>query len=126
VLEQVPELRVALCHCGSPWDQSDAGLAAWRDGLRAFAALPNTVCKVSGLGMFNPGWTVEDLRPIVLAVIELFGPGRVMFGSNFPVDKLYRPYADYWAAYDSLTAGCGPVERDAMFAGNARGFYRMD
>ncbi len=124
-LEQVTDLKVALCHCGSPWDQSPDGLTRWRDGLENLAKLPNAVCKVSGLGMFNPDWTVEDLKPIVLTVIDIFSPDRVMFGSNFPVDKLYRPYADYWGAYDQLTTGFCETERRAMFADNARHFYRL-
>lgn len=125
VLRQVPDLRVALCHCGSPWDQSAEGLASWRRGLAAFAELPNTVCKVSGLGMFNPGWTTEALRPVVNSVIEIFSPQRVMFGSNFPVDKLYRSYDAYWRAYAELLKGCAAGERAAMFTGNASRFYRL-
>ena len=125
-IDSVPDLPVALCHAGSPWDQSPEGLARWRDGLIAFAERPNTVCKISGLGMFNPDWSVDDLKPIVHTVIDVFSPARVMFGSNFPVDKLYRSYADYWDAYDSLTGEFNVAERQAMFADNARRFYRMN
>lgn len=125
VLEQVPELAVALCHCGSPWDQSPAGLRSWREGLERLAALPGTVCKVSGLGMFKPDWTLEDLKPIVHTVIEVFSPQRVMFGSNFPVDKLYRSYDEYWRAYVRLTEGYTSAERAAMFSGAAQDFYRL-
>ena len=126
VFESLPELRVALCHCGSPWDQSSAGLAAWRAGLKAFAQLPHSVCKISGLGMFRPDWTVEDLKPVVHTVIEVFSPQRVMFGSNFPVDKLYRDYESYWSAYFELLAGYSDSERSAMLSGTARTFYRLD
>ena len=76
--------------------------------------------------MFNPDWSVDDLKPIVHTVIDVFSPARVMFGSNFPVDKLYRSYADYWDAYDSLTGEFNVAERQAMFADNARRFYRMN
>lgn len=125
VLEQVPELSVALCHAGSPWDQSEGGLAAWQEGLRQFAALPNTVCKLSGLGMFNREWTVETLKPVVEPVLEIFGPERVMCGSNFPVDKLYRDYDSLWQAYEKLMENLNPVERHAVFNGCARRFYRL-
>jgi predicted TIM-barrel fold metal-dependent hydrolase len=125
VLRQVDELPVVLCHAGSPWDQSAEGLANWRRGLEALAELPRVHCKLSGLGMFNPTWTPASLRPIVDTVIEVFTPARVMFGSNFPVDSLYRGYAAYWSAYDSLTGGYSGSERAAMFAGNARRFYRL-
>ena len=126
VLEQVPELPVALCHAGSPWDQSPEGLRHWRQGLAALARFPHVVCKISGLGMFRPEWTVEVLKPVVLSVIETFSPDRTMFGSNFPIDKLYRSYAAYWNAYDTLTNSFSTAERKAMFAATARRFYRLD
>jgi predicted TIM-barrel fold metal-dependent hydrolase len=126
VFRQHPALPVALCHCGSPWDQSRQGLLAWREGMERFAALPNVYCKISGLGMFNPGWQcAADLQPIVATCIELFGTERIMFGSNYPVDKLYRPYADIWSAYAELISSFSGAEQDAMFYGNASGFYRM-
>lgn len=125
MLKKVPQLKVALCHCGSPWDQSADGLAQWADGLRQLAELPNTVCKVSGLGMFNPHWDEAALHPIVLTVIDIFQPQRVMFGSNFPVDKLYNDYAALWAAYDSITQGFSAEQRDQMFGGTAGQFYRI-
>lgn len=125
MLKKVPELRVALCHAGSPWDQTQEGLAEWHAGLQDLAALPNLVCKVSGLGMFNPGWQVQDLRPLVLAVIDIFGPQRVMLGSNFPVDKLYNSYDALWDAYDAITDGFSESERSLMYHDTAARFYRI-
>jgi predicted TIM-barrel fold metal-dependent hydrolase len=125
VLRQVEELPVALCHCGSPWDQTNAGLDAWRGGLRRLAQLPNAHCKVSGLGMFTPRWTENEFRGLILDVIDIFGVERVMFGSNFPVDKLYRDYESYWAAYESIVGGFSSDEKDAMFRGTATSFYRL-
>ena len=90
-----------------------------------FAELPNVFCKVSGLGMFRPDWQDEDIRPWVLEVIELFGPERVMFGSNFPVDKLYGPYERTWSAYDRITTDFSEEERDRMFGQTAESFYRI-
>jgi predicted TIM-barrel fold metal-dependent hydrolase len=120
-----PDLKLAICHCGSPWDQSPSGLAHWRDSMRRFAELPNCYCKVSGLGMFRPDWQLEDIRPLVEGTIELFGFERVMFGSNFPVDKLYMPYDRIWSAYDELTAAFSQEKRQLLFAGNAERFYRI-
>jgi predicted TIM-barrel fold metal-dependent hydrolase len=125
LLRQVPELPVALCHCGSPWDQSPAGIASWRSGLEALAELPQVYCKVSGLGMFNHNWAPEDLQPIIFTVIEVFGPQRVMFGSNFPVDKLYNSYQALWRAYDEICAGFSDAERQQMFYRTAADFYRI-
>ncbi len=124
-LKQVPDLKVALCHAGSPWDQSEDGLKRWQRGLEKLAELPNTVCKISGLGMFNPEWTETDLKKIVGPVISVFTPARVMFGSNFPVDSLYRDYTSYWRAFDNLTTGLSADERSAVFSANAQRFYRL-
>lgn len=125
VLEGVPDLPVAICHCGSPWNQGPEGMAQWRHGMQRFALLPNVHCKVSGLGMFNPGWALEDIRPMVSGVIELFGPERVMFGSNFPVDKLYGDYDRIWDAYDELTRDLSEETRDRLFRTNAERYYRI-
>ena len=126
VLAMAPDTQVALCHCGSPWDQSATGLASWRDGLRLLASLPNVVCKVSGLGMFDHDWTVESIRPIVEACIEAFGVRRTMFGSNFPVDKLHADYTTIWSAYEEITSGLNEADQQSLFANTARTFYGID
>ncbi len=126
VLAQAPDTRIALCHCGSPWDQSEAGLDSWRSGLRRLASLPNVYCKISGLGMFDHDWTVESIRPIVESCIGIFGAGRAMFGSNFPVDKLHAAYSRVWGAYEAITAGLSAQDRQKLFGDTARAFYRID
>ena len=124
IIAEVPDLNIALCHCGSPWDQGETGLEHWRAGLRALAANPGVHCKISGLGMFNHDWTTDSIRPIVESCIEIFGVERCMFGSNFPVDKLHGSYADVWAAFKELTWGLGD-QQQALFIENARAFYRI-
>lgn len=122
MLAAAPDLAVALCHAGSPWDQSASGLAAWRRGLAAMARRPGVVCKLSGLGMFNPDWTPNSLAPIVAGVLDAFGPDRVLWGSNFPVDRLYRSYR---ALFEAVWELVPPKDRDAVFAETAQGFYRL-
>ncbi|MDH3622138.1 MAG: amidohydrolase family protein [Gammaproteobacteria bacterium] len=117
---------VALCHCGSPWDQTRSGIESWREGLRLLASLPNVYCKISGFGMFDHNWTVESIRPIVESCIEIFGADRSMFGSNFPVDKLHASYGQVWRAYEELAAGLGARDQQFLFGDTARNFYRID
>lgn len=124
-LERLPTLRVALCHCGSPWDQSVAGLAAWRDALRTLASLPQVHCKLSGFGMFDPGWSIDSIRPLVETCVEVFGAARCMFGSNFPVEKLARSYTELWRAYADITASLAESDRRRLFDATAREFYRL-
>ncbi len=125
VFERVDGLRVALCHCGSPWDQTPAGIRAWRAGLERLSELPGMHCKLSGLGMFDHSWTVDSVRPIVEACIEVFGVRRCMFGSNFPVDRLHATYAKVIGAIDKITSGLSVKDRERLFVGTAADFYRL-
>ena len=77
VLATLPSTPVALCHCGSPWDQTPAGLKSWRKGIELLAQLPQVSVKISGLGMFDHDWTIDSIRPIVEGCIDVFGPGDV-------------------------------------------------
>ncbi len=123
VFRQVDELPVALCHAGSPWYREREGWALWRKGLCDLASLPRTVCKISGLGMFDHDWTVETLRPVVETVIDTFGPERCMLGSNFPVDKLYTDYQRLWQAYLELIAQYSAHEQAALKRECCANFY---
>ena len=126
VLSRAPDTQVALCHCGSPWDQTPAGLGAWREGLRLLASLPNVYCKISGLGMFNHTWEIDDIRPIVESCIDIFGARRSMFGSNFPVDKLHASYDKVWGAYEEIIAPLDEADKARLFCATAREFYAID
>lgn len=126
VLADAPDTSVALCHCGSPWDQSGPGLKAWRHGLMRLAELPQVSCKISGLGMFNHGWTVDAIRPIVETCVEIFGPARCMLGSNFPVDKLHADYARVWGAFEDILVDLPADDQAWLFGDTARAFYRIE
>lgn len=122
VLAEVPDLKVALCHAGSPHDRSPEGVAKWAGQLKTLSNLPNVSCKLSGLGMFDHNWTESSLRPIVEVCMEQFGANRLMFGSNFPVDSLYSDYASLFATLENLV----PTDwHDAVFGRNAAAFYRF-
>jgi len=125
LLHSVSDLPVALCHCGSLSDFSEEGIDLWQRGLKKLAENEQVLCKISGFGMFNHNWTVDDIRPLILTVIDIFGPYRIAFGSNFPVDKLYASYADVMRAYLRITEDFSKNERGAMFHGNAESFYKI-
>lgn len=120
-----PETQFVLCHAGQPHDRTPKGLELWRSGMRLLAACPNVVVKISGLGMFERNWTVESLRPIVRETITLFGVGRCLFASNFPVDGMMSSYGRLWRAYLEIVADYTLMEQQALFAGNARRVYRL-
>ncbi|MEM0984946.1 MAG: amidohydrolase family protein [Pseudomonadota bacterium] len=125
LLEQVPDLKVALCHAGSPSDFSEDGLAEWRSGLERLSRLPNLICKLSGFGMFQPDWTINTIRPLALEAIEIFGRQRIAIGSNFPVDKLCSSYRDIMGALMSIIEEFPDEERESILAGCAERFYQI-
>ena len=120
IIAQVPELRVVLCHAGSPYDRTAEGIAKWAENLRHLSALPNVWCKLSGLGMFDHDWTAAKIAPIVGHVLGHFGADRVMFGSNFPVDSLSSDYQTLMQAYRELVP---ETDHDAVFGETATAFY---
>jgi predicted TIM-barrel fold metal-dependent hydrolase len=120
-----PGIPVVIDHGGMPVDRTKEDIARWRDGLACLAAVPHVATKISGLGMCDHHWTVESIRPFVLTIIDLFGPERCMFGSNFPVDKLYSSFETLLDAFDTITSGFSESERDRLFVGTAEKFYRI-
>jgi predicted TIM-barrel fold metal-dependent hydrolase len=70
-------------------------------------------------------WTAEANREIVETTIELFGPQRCMFASNFPVDGLCGTFADIYGGFDAITRGFTDAERRALFRDNALRIYRI-
>ena len=122
ILQDNPDLKVALCHAGSPYDRSDAGIKAWAEQLKSLSSLPQIYVKLSGLGMFAHGWQGDDFRPITSAVFAQFGAERVMFGSNFPVDSLTSDYHQLVTAYEALIP---PAWQDQVFGHTAADFYRF-
>jgi L-fuconolactonase len=124
-----PELVFVLDHLGnvdvtaSPVQSADTVPdQAWAASFRALAALPNTVCKLSGILTQAP---VESLRPYFDLALACFGPRRLMFGSDWPVCTLQSSYRDVVTKAVALTASLSEPERAAILAGTARAVYRM-
>lgn len=121
-----PETLIILDHAGMPIERDPASLLDWRKGMQRIAAQPNVVTKISALGTNDHSWTTTSIRPIVLETIEVFGPKRTMFGSNFPVDSLYSSFAALYTAFDDITGPMSGHERRELFAETARRTYRME
>jgi L-fuconolactonase len=94
---------------------------AWATSFRALAALPNTVCKLSGILGEAP---VERLRPYFDLALAAFGPRRLMFGSDWPVCTLQCSYTGVVARAVALTASLSEAEQAAILAGTARAVYQ--
>ena len=112
-----PATTMVLNHTGLPYVEQ---LGAWREAMAKLAARPNVAVKISGLG------NVTRKREVVLATIEIFGPGRAMFASNFPVDSLRASFDEIFSGFDECTRSFSADERRGLFHDNAMRIYRME
>jgi len=126
LVRRCPEVRFILDHLGKP--DIKAGLRdPWQAHIRALAALPNVVCKISGMvtEADHARWTVDDLRPFFETVYDAFGPDRVMFGGDWPVVLLASSYKRWVETVDALTQGLSEDDRRKLWAENAKRVYRL-
>jgi predicted TIM-barrel fold metal-dependent hydrolase len=121
-----PKVMFILQHAGMLEDRSAAGWTRWRDGMRRLAACPNVVSKLSGLGTFIHSNDPGHIAAVVRETIEVFGPARCLFGSNFPVEKLWTRYADLIAAYRCALEPLGEETARAALFDTASRIYRLN
>lgn len=120
-----PDLRLFLGHAGFPEARGPDYFETWRAAIVDVASADNVVMKISGLGMGDHHWTVDSIRPWVLEAIAVFGVDRCVFGTNWPVDRLYSDLPTLLGAYREIVAEFSRPERDALLVGNAERFYRI-
>ena len=124
--ERYPALPIVIDHGAKP-PIAEGDSASWREDMTRLAALPGVHCKLSGLVTeAGAGWDVARLRPVVDHLIAVFGPRRLIWGSDWPVLKLASEYGEWIAVSERLLAGLGAADRDRIFGLNARRFYRLD
>ena len=121
--EKYPDVVLCIDHAGFPRARDAEYFEMWKGGMQEAAGAPNVVCKVSGLGMCDNAWTVDSLRPWVIACIEAFGTDRTFFGTNWPVDRLYSSYGDVLDAYEQIVGGFSAGEQEALFSKNAERIF---
>lgn len=126
VAESCPELRLVVDHLAKP-PVASGEVKGWALELKAVAAYPNISGKLSGLVTEADliAWRTEDLRPYVERVLEFFGPGRLMFGSDFPVCLRAASYSHVLESFRSLLAVLDDEARGRIFEHNAAEFYRL-
>lgn len=125
LLEREPDLRAVICHGAKPAIAA-GGFDKWAHDIARIARRTGAFCKLSGLiTEAGPGWSVDGLRPYVDHLLACFGPGRLIWGSDWPVLSMTAGYADWVAASDRLLAGLDAAERAAVLGGNAVRVYRL-
>src|SRR5450830_1263348 len=125
LVKAFPNVRMILVHAGMLTDRSPAMIEQWRGALASIAAFPNVHVKLSGLGMYSLGITVPQVRQVIRDTIQIFGIERTIYGSNFPLEKLFASYADFLAAYRAVMSEYTEVEQRKVFYDNAVKFYRL-
>ncbi len=126
--DRLPEQPLVLDHLGKPRIREGVR-EPWATHLRELARRPNVWCKLSGMVTEADWghWRPADLRPYLEVVFEAFGPGRLMFGSDWPVCLVAAPYARVVETVEQYAAAaCSPAEREGVFGGNAARFYGLD
>ncbi len=120
-----PDLVVVLEHLGHPRHRDSEYFAGWQRGIYALSGAPNVHCKISGIGMGDPTWTRDSIAPWIAHCLASFGPGRCMFGSNWPVDRLFSSYDAIVSAYRASVADLSGNEQQQVLHRNARQLYRL-
>ncbi len=128
VAKHLPHLPIVIDHCAKPEiaQQADPG-NAWRDGMAQLASFSNVRCKISGLANeAGPGWSADRLSHVVEHVYSIFGPTRLMWGSDWPVLNLAGDYAQ-WRSVSADLFGDLPADAQAsIYGATAIDFYGLD
>lgn len=120
-----PRLPIVLNHHGFAWDRSEAGLQRWRQAMQVLARQPNVHVKLSEFGLRDRPWVEAENARIVRETLEIFGPQRCMFASNFPVAGLRIGFIPLVQAMWRMLAHLPADQQRAVMAGNALHFYRI-
>jgi L-fuconolactonase len=125
-VDRHPSQRFILDHLAKP-NNHRAEIEPWRSHMREFAKRPNVLCKISGgITEIDLNWTPAGLMPYFDAVLEAFGPQRLVFGSNWPVTESAGGYGKWIAAVRDWARKLSPAEQHQLMAANAQAFYRLD
>jgi len=124
LIERHPDMPVVVDHGAKP--HIGENLDSWHRDMAALAAIPHVHCKFSGLVTECRGEvSKEALAPVVDILLDLFGPQRLMFGSDWPVCTLRSTYAQWWQWANELTASLSVQAKDDIFGKTAQRFYGL-
>lgn len=118
------DLPMVIDHGAKPYI-AKGEIEPWKADMTSVARdFPNVCCKLSGLATeAAPGWTIETLKPYVDALVETWGPKRLMWGSDWPVLNLAGNYRDWFTIAQKLTAQLSESDRADVFGNTAQRFY---
>ena len=120
-----PDVTFVLQHAGMLEDMSQEGRAEWRAGMERLAARSNVVSKLSALGTFIHRNDAAHIEGILRDAVAIFGADRCLFGSNFPIEKLWTDYRALIDAFLVAASGLEDIARAAIFEETAARVYRL-
>jgi len=125
-LDRVPEVAIVLDHCGKPGVKG-GHIDLFHRHMRAIAAHPNVVCKLSDLPVEANWltWTEEEFRPFIDGTFEAFGIDRVMYGGDWPVCLQAISLKRWVEILDRALSGLSEKQRRLFYRDNAARFYRL-
>lgn len=126
LVKRCPDVSFVLDHIGKP-DIKNGLRQPWWGQIKELSALPNVVCKVSGVitEANHAAWKPADVKPYVAHVIDSFGFDRVMYGSDWTVSELTHAYPDWVQIIDEIIAGASDAERRKLYRETAIRTYRL-
>jgi predicted TIM-barrel fold metal-dependent hydrolase len=120
-----PRTTFVVEHAGMLEDMSPDGLRLWREGMMALADSPNVNAKLSGLGTFVHACRADLMKFIVGETVAMFGADRCLFGSNFPIEKLWTDYRTLYRNFRMAIADLTETEQAAILHDTAARLYRI-
>jgi L-fuconolactonase len=117
-----PELRLVVDHGAKP-PLTSGDLSEWRHEMSLLARSTNAVCKLSGLVTEAGGASPAALAPCVDQLLEIFGPRRMMWGSDWPVCELVCSYEEWSQACEMLLVRLSEADREQIYSATARETY---
>lgn len=121
-----PKVTFVLQHSGMLEDTSDVGRAAWRTAMAELARRPNVVSKLSGFGTFIHRCDAAHIAWLTTETVALFGADRCLWGSNFPIEKLWTDYATLFEEHRKAAGSLSAAEQQAIFHDTASRVYRLN
>ena len=126
LVSKFPDQKFVLDHMGKPYIRSGV-LEPWREHITALSEQPNVWCKISGMvteADLN-NWKYEDFIPYIDTVLEAFGTGRIMLGSDWPVCRMAGEYRDVMDIPLQYFESFDPAEKNKMYYRNCTDFYQL-
>lgn len=120
-----PNVTFILQHAGMLADDTRQGKDHWQQSLMTLAQAPNVMSKLSAFGTFIHRNDADHIQWMIEHTVKIFGAQRCLFGSNFPIEKLWTDYATLVKAFIDGSRSLTPDEQAAIFHGTARRVYRL-